>query len=431
MLKSNILLVDDDDFTRSLVRKSLFKAGHNIIERGCGLAVLKVVKEQKIDLLLLDVQMPKMNGFEVCTQLREIKKHRRLPIVILTSLDDPDSVSEAFEAGATDFITKPINMRLLNERIKYSLRTHAMTQELLRNRQLLFHAQRIAGLGYLEFDLLQKEVTVSGEARRIFGWNQRCERVDFKDCLLQVVQEDVGKIEQAIKRVARQKTARELEYRIVRNSGEERWLQMKLEVLEAEVSGGSKLLGIVEDITERKRQHDDIVQRALHDSLTNMPNRDLFNDRLHKALQIAKRNSTSVAVLFLDLDNFKQVNDRYGHAVGDELLKSVACCLRDNMRKSDTAARLGGDEFVCLLPNIEPPLGAMTLAETLLCHLTETIQNLPYEMGVTVSIGVAIYPEDANNLEGLIQCADEAMYRSKANGKNQICRFVKRISSSI
>jgi len=348
---------------------------------------------------------------------------------MLTSLDDLDSVTEAFEVGATDFITKPINMRLLNERIKYALRTHAMTQELLRNRQLLAHAQRIAGLGYLEFDLTRQEVTVSGEARRIFGWQERCERVDFKDCLLQVVQEDVGKIEQAIKRVMRQKRASELEYRIVRNSGEERWLQMKLEVLEEELAEDSKLLGIVEDITERKRQHDDIVQRALHDSLTNMPNRELFKDRLHKALQIAKRNSSSVAVLFLDLDNFKQVNDRFGHAAGDELLKSVAYCLRENMRKSDTAARLGGDEFVCLLPNIEPPLGAMTLAEMLLNRLTETIQKLHYQVEVTVSIGVAIYPEDAEDLEGLIHCADEAMYRSKANGKNQICRFVKREST--
>jgi len=431
MLKSNILLVDDDDFTRSLVRKSLFKAGHNVIDRGCGLEALQAVKEQSVDLLLLDVQMPKMSGFEVCAKLREIKKYCRLPIVMLTSLDDLDSVTEAFEVGATDFITKPINMRLLNERIKYALRTHAMTQELLRNRQLLAHAQRIAGLGYLEFDLTRQEVTVSGEARRIFGWQERCERVDFKGCLLQVVQEDVAKIEQAIKRVMCQKRASELEYRIVRNSGEERWLQMKLEVLEEELAEDSKLLGIVEDITERKRQHDDIVQRALHDSLTNMPNRELFKDRLRKALQIAKRNSTSVAVLFLDLDNFKQVNDRFGHAAGDELLKSVAYCLRENMRKSDTAARLGGDEFVCLLPNIEPPLGAMTLAETLLSRLTEMIQKLHYRIEVTVSIGVAIYPEDAEDLEGLIHCADEAMYRSKANGKNQICRFVKRMPSSI
>ncbi|MDQ7075887.1 MAG: diguanylate cyclase [Gammaproteobacteria bacterium] len=428
MLKSNILLVDDDDFTRRLVRKSLFKAGHNVIDRNCGQAALRVVEQQRIDLLLLDVQMPEMDGFEVCARLRGSKKHRRLPIVMLTSLDDLDSVTEAFEAGATDFITKPINIRLLNERVKYSLRTHAMTQELLRNKQLLVHAQRIAGLGYLEFDLLAKVVTVSGEARRIFGWQAQCTQISFSSGLSQVVQEDVAKIERAIERVFRRKSSCEVEYRIVRNSGEERWLRMKLEILDLDLGNDSKLLGIVEDITERKRQHDDIMQRALYDGLTHLPNRELLNNRLHKALQSAKRNTTSVAVLFLDLDNFKQVNDRYGHGVGDDLLKSVAHCLRENMRKSDTAARFGGDEFVCLLPNIEPPLGAMTLAENLLARLTETIQTLPYQAEVTVSIGVAIYPEDADGLEALIRCADEAMYHSKANGKNQICRFLKRVT---
>lgn len=177
-------------------------------------------------------------------------------------------------------------------------------------------------------------------------------------------------------------------------------------------------VGIFSDISERKAAEARIQHLAHHDALTNLPNRSLFSDRLRQGLAQARRDKTRLAVMFLDLDKFKPVNDTYGHAVGDQLLKEVATRLQKCMRESDTVSRIGGDEFVVLLPTIEADQDAMRVAEKMLKVLNQPFELDGHSLHISGSIGIAVFPEHGSDEISLAHCADTAMYHAKSGGHN-------------
>ncbi|MFZ2157503.1 MAG: GGDEF domain-containing protein, partial [Bradyrhizobium sp.] len=184
-----------------------------------------------------------------------------------------------------------------------------------------------------------------------------------------------------------------------------------------------KVLGcfsVTTDITEHKQAEERIQRVAHHDSLTGLPNRLLFNDRLHQALSLAKRDSRQFALLYLDLDKFKPVNDRLGHAAGDELLQAVAARIRSEVRESDTVARIGGDEFALILPDVARREEAETVARKIVATVAA-----PFRLGgqgpsvdIGTSIGIALYPVDGRDTDALVTAADAAMYRAKEAGNS-------------
>ena len=180
------------------------------------------------------------------------------------------------------------------------------------------------------------------------------------------------------------------------------------------------LCGISTDITERKDIEEHMQHMAQYDGLTHLPNRALFNDRLQQGMVSAQRNRTKLALMFIDLDKFKPVNDTYGHGIGDLLLKEVALRIQSCLRDSDTAARIGGDEFVVLLPAVESEKDASMVGEKVLFAM-----NQPFELGentvsISASIGVAVYPDHGAEEEILVKSADIAMYHAKKNGRNNV-----------
>jgi len=180
------------------------------------------------------------------------------------------------------------------------------------------------------------------------------------------------------------------------------------------------LCGISTDITERKAAEERMQRIAQHDALTNLPNRGLFNDRLHQAIAAAQRNRVRLALMFIDLDKFKPVNDTYGHGVGDLLLKEVAQRIQSCLRESDTAARIGGDEFIILLPVIETQQDAIKVGEKILHVLNQTFALAGHKLEISGSIGVAVYPDHGKNEKLLVRSADIAMYHAKKNGRNNV-----------
>jgi diguanylate cyclase (GGDEF)-like protein len=170
---------------------------------------------------------------------------------------------------------------------------------------------------------------------------------------------------------------------------------------------------------ERKRTESAMRNMAYHDALTDLPNRILLNDRLEMALLQARRNDSLVALLYIDFDHFKQINDTLGHDVGDELLRSVGNRLKECLRQQDTVARLGGDEFILLLPEITNQEDAGKLAQKLLEKIRPTFSIDQHELSITLSIGIGLYPHDAKDAKSLIKCADEALYVAKNNGRDR------------
>jgi diguanylate cyclase (GGDEF)-like protein/PAS domain S-box-containing protein len=180
------------------------------------------------------------------------------------------------------------------------------------------------------------------------------------------------------------------------------------------------LCGISTDITERKDIEEHMKHMAQYDALTHLPNRALFEDRLHQAISAAQRNKEHLALMFIDLDKFKPVNDTYGHGIGDLLLKEVATRIQDCLRDSDTAARIGGDEFVILLPAIESAVDASKVGEKIRISLNQPFVLAGNTLRIGSSIGVAVYPQHGSNEKLLVKSADIAMYHAKKNGRNNV-----------
>jgi diguanylate cyclase (GGDEF)-like protein/PAS domain S-box-containing protein len=177
--------------------------------------------------------------------------------------------------------------------------------------------------------------------------------------------------------------------------------------------------GIVRDITAFKRAEEALQYMAYHDSLTGLPNRILFRDRLNMALVSAGRNRKRVAVMVLDLDKFKEVNDTLGHDVGDKLLKSVADRLVETVRKGDTVARMGGDEFLLIVPEINSPDDAITVKDKIMDGFQKEFLPEGHRVSVLCSVGIAIYPDHGQDADTLVRCADMAMFKAKQQGRNR------------
>ncbi|HHH44330.1 MAG TPA: diguanylate cyclase [Gammaproteobacteria bacterium] len=209
-------------------------------------------------------------------------------------------------------------------------------------------------------------------------------------------------------------------FRLAGGSREERWVEGRF-MLDRHNAGNVRIKGVLRDVTETQRKERQIHRMAMHDALTGLPNRTLLENRMNQAMAHARRYDLHVGILFIDLDNFKQVNDTHGHQYGDRLLIRVSHILGNKLRASDTLARWGGDEFVVLLPDLTDPAGGMrTVATNLMLALDNELRGEGVESAITLSIGAASYPQDADNAAALLSLADKALYFAKSQGRNNV-----------
>lgn len=234
---------------------------------------------------------------------------------------------------------------------------------------------------------------------------------------------DPAERREMIGRLKEQGIITNLEHAFRRRDGSTVWALENITYIAGSDDASSILEGTIIDISERKQAEQEIVHQAHHDALTSLPNRVLFRDRLSLTLSHSKRNQLFMAVLFIDVDHFKLINDTLGHTVGDLMLKSVAERLREGLRDEDTVARVGGDEFTILIPEIAAPDHADRIARKLLDRIATPFVIQGQELFITASIGIAIYPNDGITPEALLKNADAAMYRAKELGRNnaQMC----------
>ncbi len=428
-----VLLVDDDPIMRTLVKAALKQRGFDVVDAGGGDAALAKFGEQRPDIVLLDAMMPDKDGFQTCRELRARPEGEHVPVVMLTGLDDDESIVRAYESGATDFFVKSPQMTLLAERVRYLLRTSRMREELVRSRTKLAKAQRIARLGSWEWDVAARSVSASKECLRILGLPEWQEDVPEEQFVSVFYPNGVDAFRFEI--LAGIKTGRS--HRVageVRSGEEVRFIEVEVE---AEREGAHHIItvsGTVQDVTERRQSEEHMRRLANFDSLTGLANRNLFRSRFEEAIVQARREDTTLAVLFIDLDRFKVINDTLGHAAGDTLLREVAARLNRSVRSRDaigrtagragrdgenaSVARLGGDEFIIMLQDIAQPEDAAKVSERILESLGKPVMVEGNECWVTGSIGVACFPRDGENAELLLAHADAAMYEAKAAGRN-------------
>jgi len=290
-------------------------------------------------------------------------------------------------------------------------------QALLASRALLSEAQRIAHLGSWEFDHEQGSLRGSDELYRIMGYAPQSFTLTSEKLLAIMHDDDRERVLQLFRDSAGDTIPDEVDFRIVRPDGEVRIIYQRAESLRDNIGRLTKRFGIMQDVTEQRTMEAQLRHQAFHDPLTGLPNRALFADRLAHALAHMRRGTAgSCAVFFLDLDRFKTVNDSLGHAVGDQLLIAAATRLQSGLRDGDTLARLGGDEFAVLLGARVDLAEATWVASQLRAGLQTPIAIDGRELGVTVSIGIALSTQGEATPTDLLRFADMALYRAKAAG---------------
>jgi len=434
MQLETILLVDPDADTRRLMQQSISEAGFDVIETDSGRQALTLCGEQMPALVLMNIHLPDMEGIAFCQQLRAMPAGRDVALVIVTEDDDVDVIEHAYDIGATDFMVKPINWHLIAYRLRYILRASKAMRSAQANEGLLAEAQRIARMGNWTWDLCNEEMHVSDEICRIFGVPESSPCVFHQLFTHAIHDKDEKAWDLAIERAV-DGDAVDIELRICRPDDIERILLVHAE--RNPRASHYHLLGTMQDITERKKADEAIRKLAFYDQVTGLPNRTLFREHLSMAIHHAKRNGTKIAVLFLDLDNFKRINDSLGHIAGDQLLKEVSNRLKQSIRSTDLAAtdasnldcndeskhslaRLGGDEFTVMLVDIQHVKHINIVSERILKSLNEPFMLAGNRVVVTSSIGIAIYPEDGDEIDTLLKHADTAMYQVKASGRNGV-----------
>ena len=423
------LIVDDDPSMRLYMTASLKKAGFQVVEAEDGQTALDRFAVEKPDLILLDLVMPGMDGFETCTAIRRLPGGRYVQILMVTGLDDNASIERAFDAGANDFVSKPINWTVLGYKGKYLLRSGRAFKELDHNRSRLAKTQELARLGNWQFELSTRRFNCSSKACRLLGLGSLA-RTRFDDFLSPIVANERAAVKACIDHAVEHAQNLAVNYPVILPDGTQKHILNQAEILFNENGRAELLLGVVQDVTPLKRAEEEIRLLAFYDNLTGLANRALFLDRLEKTIAGARRDGRKFALLFLDLDQFKLINDSLGHHVGDLLLKQVAARLKRNLRSTDTVAmlgvergetvvaRLGGDEFTVLLPDIDKPEAAAKIAARLISEIADTYHLEDHDVSMTTSIGISIYPQDGGEPGILLKNADSAMYHAKNKGRN-------------
>jgi len=422
-----VLVVDDDLAGLLMASEALTSAGFEVIEAEDGLEAVEQFDKHHPDLVVMDVVMPRMNGFDSCALIRKSEGGEHVPILMITGLDDVDSIQKAYEAGATDFVTKPINFFLLPYRIRYMMRSAKNADDLRASQIRLDKAQRIAKLGHWEW-LLDNDA---------FIWSNECENIlqspslgDELDGFLETIHEDDRSLVASVLERARSDSGRfNLEFRTLANKQD----NIRIIHVEAEPESDNHMVGTIQDITERTNAEEQIHNLAYFDLVTGLPNRAHLYDMISLSLKRGAKQSSKFALLFLDLDHFKQVNDTLGHNAGDLLLRQVSSRLKEAIRKTDgvsrseentsktpteAIARLGGDEFVVLIDQVDRVEDAAYIARRICKSLAKSFNLDGNEVRITTTIGISLFPEDGEDADKLLKHADVAMYHAKEQGRN-------------
>lgn len=435
-LLPRILLVDDEPRLLSSLYELLRDRDYHLVTASNGGEALAQLSKLRFDLVLLDLRLPDMSGHEIMDFINA--KGIDADVIVMSGEVGIDAAIGALKRGAYDYLRKPYSREELLKTVANALQQRRLELANQRIASQLENSEKL--YRYLVDSSPDIIYTLNHEGRFTFVNDRAYQLLGFaredligKHYSILVHEEDLERARYVFnERRVDERASRNVELRLKCHSGngQDRTFNNTLMTISLNSIGMhvpdhdvKKLeffgtYGVARDITDRKRAEEVISYQAYHDILTDLPNRMLFKDRLGLAVIQAKRKLTELAVMFIDLDRFKLVNDTLGHVKGDELLQQVSLRLKDCLRRGDTLARQGGDEFTIVLPELRDREDAKAIADKFLECLQKPFDLDGHEVHISASIGIAIYPGDGESIDELLRHADIAMYQVKALGKN-------------
>jgi len=424
-----ILVVDDELHLRNSLGSLLGLHGFAVVTADGGRAAIELLQSQQFDLVLLDLFMADVDGHQVMDSI--IEQQLDTCVIVVSGDVSIDSAISALRRGAYDFLRKPYEpdellLKVENALIKRRLEKENKVMNLQLGESERWYRYMVNSSPDIIYmlDANGRFTFLNDRVEPLLGYRKENLIGQHYSALIYLEDMESARYILNEKRFG-DRASRNMELRVRHN------IESKLHTLEFSSFGMYEesrtdqparhvgTYGVAKDVTERKKAEQIISYQAYHDQLTGLANRMLFKDHLDLAIAQAKRNQKMLAVMFLDMDRFKVVNDTLGHVIGDSLLKKVASRLKGCIRDGDTLARQGGDEFTLLLPQIDDREDVMRTAEKIIKSFDVPFQIDGHELYVSISIGIALYPVDGESIDTLIKNADIAMYDSKAKGRNR------------
>lgn len=440
----NILIVDDEPSALKLLKDILTTEDHVVRPFNNGELALRSIMVEVPELILLDIRMPGMNGFEVCRRIKADDRLKEIPVIFISAASDMEDKVRAFQEGGVDYITKPFQKEEVLARVKTHIvlshtiqKLKKVAEELRKSEESLKLAQSIAHLGHWEWDLESGQFICSEEMYRILGLEFQ-EQITNHDAFLQAIHPDDRELVENHLNEVKAGNSFDIEYRVILQCGEVRVVHGKGEVFCQNASKQKKIigtiqdidkhdqtrmLGVIQDITEQKQLQIQLEELVNTDFLTGCDSRRHFLEIAEQELLRVRRYGGEMSMLILDLDHFKNINDQYGHQIGDNTLKKLVTVCQGLMREVDVIGRLGGEEFAIMLPKTGSGR-ALEVADRL-CQAV-AVAEVPLEgtastLHFTTSIGVTSLAKSDQNIDEIINRADQALYKAKHAGRNRAC----------
>ena len=408
--RGSVLVVDDARSNRAVLCKLLERKGYVSTEATDGFEALEKIVSDKFDLVMLDISMPGMDGFEVLKNIRMAFNEMELPVIMVTADGVSEQVVRAFQSGANDYILKPYDTAVAMARAEMHIQFKRSREALKTSQERYSLVAEGTNDGLWDWNLKTGEVYYSPRWYSLLDIDSDVQPT-IELWLDRIHSEDFSPFQHEMNAFRHGLTSQlETELRMRHSDGSHRWALCRGTAVRDASGAAIRMAGSLTDITNGK----------VADALTGLPNRVLFLERLSRCEARRKREDFRFAILYLDLDNFKQVNDGLGHEAGDRLLVAIARRLESSLRESDSfVCRLGGDEFVVLVEGINTIKEPIAVASRIISSVDSPVKiGSDREVFASVSVGIAYSQDNFDDTSAMMQAADTAMYRAKAQGKS-------------
>jgi diguanylate cyclase (GGDEF)-like protein len=418
------LIIDDDAVTRLLVGSAMRGAGHEVREHDSGETAMAGLAACRPELILLDIEMPGMGGLAFCRWLRAQPACHNLPVLVMTAHDDSETIQSAFDAGASDFIAKPLNFNILLHRVRFLLRARDNLHALERSRRNLAEAQSIARLGSWELDRVSGIAECSSELFTVLGHDPQDTERSIEGFIKGVHPDDLARVRAAIATAGSERQPADVIHRYLGSDRQLRWLHLRVKFEYDEDGRSRRSYGTVQDITAQRRIEERIDYLTHHDALTGLPNRDNFLQSL--GAEIGRYGELErVAVMHIALERYQRISDSLGHEAGDTVLRMAAERVRRCLPCAEPAevdgrtllARWSGGELMLMRSSAAVTHEASRLAHAILDKLRTPFRIGEDRLVLGAHIGIALHPLDGTGATALTHAASIASHHARSNGQ--------------